>query len=86
MKIKAYKTFKKAYLKLPATVQDKVDKQLEILARDFRHPSLHTKKIKGTDGIWEVRVDDFYRLTFDVEGDAIYLRVVGNNDDVLRKP
>jgi formylglycine-generating enzyme required for sulfatase activity len=49
MKIRAYKTFKKAYRKLPADIQSKIDKQIDILAGDFRYPSLHTKKVKGQD-------------------------------------
>ena len=86
MKIQAYKTFKKAYQKLPAATQDKVDKQIGLLSKNFRHPSLHTKKIKGTQDLWEVRVDDFYRLTFEIVEESIFLRVVGNHDDVLKKP
>jgi len=84
MKIRVYTTFKKAYQKLPEKVQAKVDKQIGILVNDFRYPSLHTKKIKGTEGIWEVRVDDSYRLTFEIVEDTIFLRVVGNHDDVLK--
>jgi len=86
MNIRAYKTFKKAYRKLPADIQSKIDKQIDILAGDFRYPSLHTKKVKGKDGIWEARVDDFYRLTFEIIDDTIFLRIVGNHDDVLKKP
>jgi addiction module RelE/StbE family toxin len=86
MKIKAYRSFKKKYRKLPAAIQDKVDRQIEQLSNNFKHPSLHTKKIKGIDGIWEVRVDDFYRLTFEIVEDTVFLRVVGNHDDVLKNP
>jgi mRNA-degrading endonuclease RelE of RelBE toxin-antitoxin system len=56
------------------------------LAANFRHPSLHTKRIQGTDGIWEARVDYSYRLSFEIVDETIYLRVVGNHDDVLKKP
>jgi mRNA-degrading endonuclease RelE of RelBE toxin-antitoxin system len=86
MKIKAYERFKKAYQKLPQGVQNKINKQVVLLAEDFRHPSLHTKKIKGSKGIWEIRVDIHYRITFETIGDTIYLRVVGNHDEVLKKP
>jgi hypothetical protein len=55
MKIKAYKRFLKAYQNLPDNVQRKVDKQIGLLSRDFRHPSLHIKKIKGKERIWEGR-------------------------------
>jgi hypothetical protein len=32
MKIKAYKTFEKAYQKLSVVIQNKVDKQIELLS------------------------------------------------------
>ncbi|MBI3583105.1 MAG: hypothetical protein HY096_04040 [Nitrospinae bacterium] len=86
MKIKAYVRFERCYQDLPKSIQKKVDMQIKILANDFRHPSLHTKKIKGSEGIWEVRVDIFYRLTFEIIEDTIFLRVVGNHDEVLKSP
>lgn len=69
MKIKAYKSFKKTYKTLPQNIQDKVDRQIEILQANYLYPSLHTKKIKGTDGIWEARVDIHFRMTFEIIGD-----------------
>jgi mRNA-degrading endonuclease RelE of RelBE toxin-antitoxin system len=86
MKIKAYDRFERCYQDLPKSIQKKVDRQIKILANDFRHPSLHTKKIKGSEGIWEARVDISYRLTFEVIEDTIFLRVVGNHDEVLKSP
>jgi mRNA-degrading endonuclease RelE of RelBE toxin-antitoxin system len=86
MNIKAYPTFKKAYQKLPEQIKAKIAKQLELMSSNFRHPSLHTKRIQGTDGIWEVRVDYSYRMSFEFIDETIYLRVVGNHDDVLKKP
>jgi mRNA-degrading endonuclease RelE of RelBE toxin-antitoxin system len=62
LKVKAYESFKKAYKILPHTIQIKVDKQIEILEANYLYPSLHTKKIKGTEGIWEVRVDIHFRM------------------------
>ena len=86
MKIKAYHRFKKAYSTLPHDVQVKVDRQLKMLLDDMRHPSLHTKKIKGRSGIWEARVDFHYRLTFEIIEDTLFLRVVGNHDEVIKNP
>jgi mRNA interferase RelE/StbE len=86
MNIKAYPSFKKAYQKLPEQIKTKIAKQLELMSLNFRHPSLHTKRIQGTDGIWEARVDYSYRMSFEILDDTIYLRVVGNHDDVLKKP
>jgi mRNA-degrading endonuclease RelE of RelBE toxin-antitoxin system len=51
LKIKAYKSFQKTYKVLPQNIQAKVDKQIEILEQNYLHPSLHTKKIKGKEGI-----------------------------------
>ena len=62
MKIKAYKRFQKAYKSLSKEVQNKIDKQIEFLSKDFKHPSLYTKKIKGAEGIWEIRLDIHHRL------------------------
>lgn len=86
MKIKAYRRFKKSYQDLPLVIQRKVDKQIALLARDFNHPSLHTKKIKGREEVWEARVDIHYRFTFEIIKDMILLRVVGNHDEILKNP
>ena len=86
MKIKAYERFRKAYSELPANIQRKVDKQIRLLSEDFNYSSLHTKKIKGKEGIWEARIDRCYRMTFEVIEDVIFLRVVGEHDKVLRNP
>jgi mRNA-degrading endonuclease RelE of RelBE toxin-antitoxin system len=86
MKIKAYSRFRQAYRELPSDVQKRTDKQIAFLSENMNHPSLHTKKIKGSAGIWEARVDYHHRLTFEVAKDTIFLRVVGNHDDVLKNP
>lgn len=41
---------------------------------------------QGSKGIWEGRVDISYRLTFEIIQDTIFLRVVGNHDEVLKNP
>ncbi len=69
MKIKAYYRFKKSYQELHENIKKKTDKQILLLTKDFHHPSLHTKKIKGREGIWEIRIDIFYRATFEIIDD-----------------
>jgi len=86
LRIKAYKTFKRRYKNLPVDVQKRVIKQIKLLSKDFRHPSLHTKKIKGKEKIWEARIDKNHRLTFEIIGGTIFLRVVGNHREVLKSP
>ena len=86
MRILAYERFRKSYQHLPHEIQLKVDKQLSLLADHPRHPSLRVKRIQGTVGLWEARVDLHYRMSFEMRGEAIYLRVVGHHDDVLKRP
>lgn len=86
MKVKAYAQFRRLYRKLPASIRRKALRQIRRLSRSSRHPSLQVKKIKGARGIWEVRVDIQYRMTFEIVGDTIFLRVIGNHDDALRAP
>jgi len=85
MRIERTKRFKQDYQVLPARIQKKVDKQLKLLAQDFHYPSLHTKKVKGTEDIWEAWVDKKHRLTFSIRGRVIYLRKVGRHE-ILERP
>ena len=77
--------FKKLYQKLPAAIKMKVRRQLRYLAEDIRHPSLCAKKIKGTAGIWEARVDYRHRMTFRILDSRVVLRGVGPHD-MLKRP
>ncbi|MCX5810794.1 MAG: hypothetical protein NTX36_15730 [Proteobacteria bacterium] len=86
MKIKRTRIFEKRFTKLPEHLQEKTEKAIRLLIRDMLHPSLHTKKVGGTKDIFEARVDYHYRFTFTIRNDVITLRVVGNHDEVLKKP
>jgi mRNA-degrading endonuclease RelE of RelBE toxin-antitoxin system len=79
--------FKNSVLDLDPRTREKLRKQLEILISNPRHPSLGVKKIKGTKSIFEARVDDHYRFTFEYgEKNEIILRVVGPHNSALKKP
>ncbi len=84
-KLRILQTFKKDYNRLPAAIQDKVDKQLEFLLANPDHPSLNLHPVRGTNGIWEGSIDYHYRFTFELDGDFFVLRKVGTHD-VLKKP
>lgn len=86
-KIKFTRRFLKLFARLPAPVQEKVKKQIRLLAKNPRHPSLQTKPIQGAPGIYEARVDLDYRMTYEREaGDTLALRVVGKHDEALKNP
>ena len=80
-------SFRRWYAKLPVIDQKKVKKTLRLLAENYRHPSLQSKPVEGAPGIFEARVDQDYRLTYErLSGDIIRIRVVGKHDEVLKKP
>ena len=87
LKLTRTERFKKSVLDLDGRTREKLRKQLEILISNPRHPSLGVKKIKGTKSVFEARVDDFYRFTFEYgEKNEIVLRVVGPHNSTLKTP
>ena len=85
MTLSRTRSFARSYARLPARIRQKVDKQLRMLAKDSRHPSLHTKRVKGHPDIWEARVDYQHRFTFMMRKSRVILRSVGSHD-ILKKP
>jgi len=79
--------FKKSVFNLDPRTREKLRKQLDLLMTNPRHPSLRVKKIKGTKSVFEARVNDHCRFTFEYgEKNEIILRVVGAHDSALKKP
>lgn len=85
MKIAKTDTFTKGYQKLPQTIQKKTDKQLVLLSKNIRHPSIRAKKVQGLSDIWEGRIDRSYRFTFIIQEDVIIVFRVGPHDEGLGK-
>lgn len=78
--------FVQDYIHLPREIQRRVDRAIEQLFMNLRHPSLQAKKLKGASRIWEARVTDAYRMTFEIaEGGILRLRRVGTHD-ILKTP
>jgi mRNA-degrading endonuclease RelE of RelBE toxin-antitoxin system len=87
LKLTRTERFKKSVLDLDPRTREKLRKQLGILISNPRHASLGVRKIKGTRSIFEARVDDRYRFTFEFgEKAVIILRVVGPHNSALKKP
>ncbi|OFV98203.1 MAG: hypothetical protein A3H28_14200 [Acidobacteria bacterium RIFCSPLOWO2_02_FULL_61_28] len=57
----------------PEQVQKTFGKQLGNLLRDFRHPTLHTKKYDEAKNLWQARVDQNWRFYFTIEGDIFHM-------------
>ena len=78
--------FEKSYRALLPEHQAAVDAHLRLMAEDWRHPSLQTKKLQGTHQIWAMRISRDLRLTFQPTKAGILLRNVGHHDPTLRSP
>jgi mRNA-degrading endonuclease YafQ of YafQ-DinJ toxin-antitoxin module len=90
MKVVFSKKFAALYADLTQELQGRVDKTIRLLAskeasKPF-HPSLRAKHVQGTPDIWEASVNMQYRLTFQMHEGTIYLRVVGDHDEALKRP
>lgn len=80
--------FAEAASRLPKEARAKLPKALKLLADDPRHPSLQSKKIHGTSEreIYEARLDQAIRFTFQIEGDVLVLRNIDSHDACLDRP
>ena len=85
MKLLFSKKFIRQYHKLPSQLQKITDKQLDVFLSNPHHPSLNVKKMNDPRNIWEGRISESYRFTFQIQGDTYFLRKIGSHD-ILKKP
>jgi len=78
--------FLKAYDQLPLEIRKKVKKALSLLDSNPRHPSLQVHPIKGYRGIYEARLDQKYRMSFQFDGENKIMRNVDNHNECLKNP
>ena len=77
--------FKKDFKRLPREIQTRTAKVLELFLSNPRHHSLHVKKMEGTPSVWELRVSQTCRITFQFEQEGVLLRRIGTHN-VLNRP
>lgn len=65
--------FRRSYADAHLSIQKRCDKQLALLARNLRHPSLRAKKYDQARDIWQARVNGGWRFYFLIRGDFYYL-------------
>jgi mRNA interferase RelE/StbE len=78
--------FERAYEKLTGVEKQNVRKTLTQLGNNLKHPGLHVKKMEGRKDVWEARSSKRLRMTFEISGEIIVMRNVGEHDKVLKKP
>ena len=86
MPLRYSRRFIDKYVLLPLTVRNKVDKVLALLETNFRHPGLQSHPILGSPGIYEARVDQEFRITYERSSDILKIRNIDNHDECLRNP
>lgn len=76
MRISYSDSFLRQFTAAPPVVQKAFGKQVELLLRDLRHPSLRAKKLSGAAGLWQARVNRDWRIFFTVSGSECRLHAI----------
>lgn len=86
MELNFTKQFTKDYEKLNQDIKKQVDKKLNLLLVNIRHPSLRVKKLEGRENIYEGSINMKYRFLFQlIENNDIYLILRVGKHDILEK-
>jgi mRNA interferase RelE/StbE len=78
--------FKEKVQLLHPDTQKALKSKLELMDQNPKHPSLRTKKIKGSSDIYEARITMNHRMTWQYYNDGILLRNIGEHDKTLKNP
>ena len=79
------KRFEKNLKKLTAAERAQLKKKLEVLIMDPLYPSLRTKRIQGTEDLFEFSVNMDVRVIWQYEGDTLILLLDIGHHDILNK-
>ena len=79
------KRFEKSLKKLTAAEKAQLKKKLEILIMDPLYPSLRTKRIQGTEDLFEFSVNMDVRVIWQYEGDTLILLLDIGHHDILNR-
>jgi mRNA interferase RelE/StbE len=79
--------FLKNFARLDPASQRVVCDTVELLAGNPRHPSLRTKRVQGTRGVYEASANMDLRITWMYQSEGVLLmRNCGHHDRTLRNP
>lgn len=76
--------FKKHYRKLSATEKKQITNKLVLLSNNPSHPSLRTKRIQGTDNLFESSANMDVRIIWYYEGNKLIALVDVGHHDILK--
>ena len=83
-RISTSERFEKQFKQLAQQEQKQIKNKIEILAVNPLHPSLRTKRIKGTDDMFECSINMDIRIIWHYEKNRMMLLSVGHHD-ILKK-
>jgi mRNA-degrading endonuclease RelE of RelBE toxin-antitoxin system len=72
MRVRFSRLADRQYASLPSRLRAQVDKQLDFLSQNLRHPSIQAKKYGGTNAVCQGRVNRDYRFYFQITDEAYY--------------
>jgi mRNA interferase RelE/StbE len=78
--------FKENYVKLNEEIKKRVKTKLKLMAENPMHPSLRTKRVQGTQNIFEASVNMSIRITWQYVENGIFLRNIGEHNETLKNP
>ena len=84
-KISYTKRFQKHYKKLTSVEKKQIKSKVEILSENPLHPSLRTKRIQGTDDLFECSINMDIRIIWYYEGDELIILLDVGHHDILNK-
>ena len=76
--------FKKHYAKLAGDEKELFRTKLRLFAENPAHPSLRTKRIRGTENLYEFSVNMDIRVIWFYEGEALVALVDIGHHDILK--
>ena len=77
------KRFARHYKKLTSVEKKQIKTKVEMLSEKPLHPSLRTKRIQGTDDLFECSVNMDIRIIWYYEGDALIMLLDVGHHDIL---
>lgn len=77
--------FRKHYKKLSIAEKKQVASKLVLLSKDPTHPSLRTKRIQGTDRLFESSANMDVRIIWYYEGNKLIAVVDVGHHDILKR-
>ncbi len=79
-------SFRESVRHLSPEAKKQLKKKLKLMIDNPRHPSLRSKKIQGTNSIFESSVNMDIRMTWQYTNKGFLLRKIGEHDKTLSNP